>query len=172
MAHNSEDGTRKTGRIMLYIGWAIFLLMLTMIFGNWEESRINPNRHPQSSLIDGTAEVILQRNNQGHYLLNAQVNGTTISFLVDTGASQVVFTESQAKKIGLESGFPYYVGTANGDIQVWSTEVGQLNIGDIQLQDIPAAINPHMDGYALLGMSALVNLEWTQSGDRLILRQR
>jgi len=156
---------------MLFIGWIIFLGLLVQIFGNWEEAKINPNQKLQSSINGEAAEVVLQRNSQGHYLLNAKVNGATITFLVDTGASQLVFTESQAKKAGLIAGRPYSVSTANGNIQVMSTEVGRLKIGDIELYQLPAAINPHMQGYALLGKSALVNLEWRQSGDKLILRQ-
>lgn len=162
---------KKAGRAMLYIGWVIFLALLVYIFGNWEEAKINPNQNVQSSINGETAEVILQRNSQGHYLLNAKVNGATVTFLVDTGASQLVFTESQARKAGLVAGGSYPVSTANGTIRVMSTEVGSLKIGDIELYQLPAAINPHMDGYALLGMSALVNLEWTQRGDKLIIGQ-
>ena len=167
----NQQPDRKMGKTMLIAGWLIFLALLVQIFGDWEESKTNPNRELQSSSIDGIAEVILQRNSQGHYLLNARVNGTTISFLVDTGASQLVFTESQAKKAGLVAGRPYSVSTANGNIRVFSTEVSHLQMADIELHQIPAAINPHMQGYALLGMSALVNLEWSQRGDQLIIRQ-
>jgi len=156
---------------MLFIGWTIFLLLLIRFFGNWEEAKINPNQNLQSSTIGGATEVALQRNTQGHYLLNAKVNGTTITFLLDTGASQLVFTESQAKRAGLVAGRPYSVSTANGNIRVYATEVGSLEIGEINLYQLPAAINPHMEGYALLGMSALANLEWSQKGDQLIIRQ-
>lgn len=168
---DSPADNKNTGKAMFCVGWIMCLGMLVWIFGNWEQAKINPNQQIQSSHIDGALEVILQRNSQGHYLLNADVNGTSITFLVDTGASHLVFTESQAKKIGLEPGRPFYVSTANGDIQVRSAEVDRLKIGDIQLYELPASINPHMDGEALLGMSALANLEWTQRGDKLIIRQ-
>lgn len=162
---------KKIGKTMLYIGWSIFLVMLVYFFGNREEAKINPNQQLQSSSMNGVAEVILQRNSTGHYLLNAKVNGTTITFLVDTGASQLVFTEAQAKKAGLVANRPYSVSTANGTIRVFSTQVDNLKMGEVEMYQVPAAINPHMEGYALLGMSALANLEWRQSGDKLIIRQ-
>ena len=157
---------------MLFIGWVIFLLLLIGFFGHREEARINPNQKLQSSTAGGVTEVVLQRNALGHYLLNAKVNGATISFLIDTGASHLVFTESQAQKAGLVPGSPYSVGTANGNIRVYSTEVESLEMGAISLHRVPAAINPYMEGYALLGMSALANLEWRQKGDQLIIRQQ
>lgn len=166
-----QDPNKKIGKTMLYIGWIMCLGLLVSIFGDWEKARINPNQDVQSSIDGGIAEIVLQRNAYGHYVLNAQVNGETITFLVDTGASHLVFTENQAKKAGLIAGRPYYVSTANGDIQVKSTEVDSLKMGDIELYQIPASINKHMDGEALLGMSALSNLEWQQSGDKLIIRQ-
>jgi len=52
---------------------------------------------------------------------------------------------------------------------VQSTVVDQLNIGGIELRQVPAAINPNMDGLALLGMSALSSLDWRQTGDELII---
>lgn len=171
MNQQQQDPQQKTGRAMLYVGWVICLAVLVYLFGNWESTRLNPNQNVQGRIVEGNAEIVLQRNPQGHYILNAEVNGKVISFLVDTGASQLVFTEAQASKAGLKSGPSYYVSTANGDIRVQSTSVNTLRMGNIELYDLPAAINPHMDGYALLGMSALVNLEWRQRGDELIITQ-
>lgn len=162
--------SKKTGQTMLTIGWIIALAMLTYFLGIWEKDKINPNQSIQSSIENGIAEVVLKQNSQGHYLLNAEVNGEVLTFLVDTGATQVVLTESQAKKVKLRSGVPFTVSTANGNIRVYSTNIGHLKIGEINLYDVDASINPYMDDYGLLGMSALANLEWIQRGDTLILR--
>lgn len=164
--HNPHSGS---GRFMLYAGWVIILGLLAYLFGNWEEARINPNRNVETRVIGESTQVILKRSNNGHYMLNAEVNGETITFLVDTGASQLVFTPEQAQMAGLERGSSYYVSTANGSVQVHSTVVDQLRIGDIELSQVPAAINPNMDSFALLGMSALSSLHWRQTGDELII---
>lgn len=154
---------------MLYAGWLIILGLLVYVFGNWEESRINPNRNVETRIVGDSRQVVLKRSANGHYMLNAGVNGETITFLVDTGASQLVFTPDQAQRAGLVPGSSYYVGTANGSIRVQSTEVDRLRIGDIELSQVSAAINPNMDGFALLGMSALSSLHWRQTGDELII---
>jgi len=154
---------------MLYAGWLIILALLAYVFGNWEKTRINPNRNVETRIIGDSSQVVLKRSANGHYMFNAEVNGETITFLVDTGASQLVFTPEQAQRAGLVPGSSYYVGTANGNIRVQSTEVRQLQIGGIELRRVPAAINPNMDGFALLGMSALSSLHWRQTGDELII---
>ncbi|MBC6428910.1 MAG: TIGR02281 family clan AA aspartic protease [Cellvibrionales bacterium] len=157
---------------MLVIGWVVFLVLLAQLFSVREAARINPNQRIASSEVDGVREIVLQRGRGGHYMLDAEVNGETVTFLLDTGASQLVFTVPQAERIGLRAGASYSVSTAAGTIRVRATEVAHLMMGNIELFDIPAAINPHMDGPALLGMSALANLEWTQIGDELRVRQR
>ena len=158
------------GRGMLYVGWVIVLAILVYIFGNWEKDQINPNRSLDTNYVGDTKEIVLERNNWGHYLLTAQVNGIDVDFLIDTGASHLVFTERQAEKIGLSRGLPFNVSTANGDIRVYSATVNQLRMGDLLLENVRASINPHMNGEALLGMSALANLSWEQRGNLLIIR--
>ncbi len=166
---NEPNPHGGSGRLMLYAGWLIILSVMAYLFGNWEQNRINPNRNVETRIVGEQSQVILKRNANGHYLLNSSVNGATVTFLVDTGASQLVFTPEQARLAGLTPGNSYYVSTANGNVQVQSTVVDQLNIGDIELRQVPAAINPNMDGFALLGMSALSSLEWRQTGDELII---
>ncbi|HSJ49577.1 MAG TPA: retroviral-like aspartic protease family protein, partial [Gammaproteobacteria bacterium] len=53
-----------------------------------------------------------------------------------------------------------------------ATRLDELRIGDIVLRDVRASINPAVDDIGiLLGMSVLKQLEFTQRGDILILRQ-
>ena len=163
--------TETTGRGMLYAGWLIVLAILVFFLGDWEQGQSNPNRDLSGSERGGVREVVLERNRYGHYILDAQVNGSDVTFLLDTGATDLVFTEPQARELGLTRGLKYWVSTANGDIQVFRTTVDQLRIGNIVLHNLNASINPHMDGEALLGMSALVDLEWSQRGNQLFIRQ-
>jgi aspartyl protease family protein len=169
MSDPDQNPHQGSGHLMLYAGWLIILGLLAYLFDNWEETRINPNRNVETRIVGESSQVVLKRSNNDHYMLNAQVNGETITFLIDTGASQLVFTPEQAQRAGLIPGNSYYVGTANGNVQVQSTVVEQLRIGDIELSQVPAAINPNMDGFALLGMSALSSLHWRQTGDELII---
>lgn len=165
----SNDPEKRFGKSMLYVGWLMVLGILVYIFSGFEENRRNPNQNIQ--IGSDSRSVILEKNAFGHYLFTGLANNQEVEFLLDTGATSIVFTETQARRIGLQKGFPLRVNTANGEINVYSTKLSELKIGSILLRNIDAVINPHMDGEALLGMSALGELDWTQSGDTLTIRQ-
>jgi len=64
------------------------------------------------------------------------------------------------------------VSTANGNAEVRATKIDKLMLGTIQLQNVQASITPGMTGdEILLGMSVLKQLDFTQSGKTLTLRQ-
>lgn len=146
--------------------------LMTLFFAKVEETRYNPNSSPSSRVYEASVEVPLVRNHYGHYVVTGHVNGQEVDFLLDTGATDVVVPESIAKAAGLSYGQRSRAMTANGVITVWRTRIDQLTIGDIQLRDVPASINPHSEDAILLGMSALGQIEFVQSGETLTLKQK
>ena len=77
-----------------------------------------------------------------------------------------------AKRIGLSGTPPLTYQTANGPAVGYATTLNSVSIGNIQLNNIRGGINPTMHNeYVLLGMTFLKHLEFTQSGNQLILRQ-
>lgn len=158
---------------MLIIGWVMALGMLTLLFSNILEKQRNPNT--QLSAIhnsDGSKTITLQRNRAGHYLTSGTINGQPVEFMLDTGASDVSIPGNIAKRIGLKRGSPRFYETANGTIKAYSTMLDRVGIGELELRQIRGSINPHMGGETiLLGMSVLKQLEFTQRGDTLIIRQ-
>lgn len=176
MNMNQEPEDRKlkrTGALMLFGCWLVILGMLTVYFGRLERKAINPNQEPTALISDsGVKEVILQRNRSNHYLVRGSINGKRVDFLLDTGATDVVVPSAQADRLGLERGLEGYALTANGRVRTFRTRISHLQIGNIVLRDVRASINTGMqDTGVLLGMSALKNIEFTQRGDELILRQ-
>lgn len=158
---------------MMIVGWIVGFGLLTLLFSNILDEQFNPNRQVVSQLnSDGVREVVLQRNRYGHYVANGKINGKTVEFLLDTGASDVSIPQSVASGLGLKRGQPLVYNTANGNITAYMTRVSDLRLGDIVLHDITASINPNKsDETILLGMSFLKHLEFTQRGDTLIIRQ-
>lgn len=173
MKNEPASSTARIGGVMITLAWIIALGLLTVFFNNWLVQQRNPNREIQTHAnSDGVLEVRLKRNRYGHYLAMGRINGQTVEFLVDTGATDVSIPGSLAKKLGLKTGPRIRVHTANGMIEVRHTRLAQIELGPISLTDISANINPHMpDESVLLGMSFLENLEFTQRGDTLTLRQ-
>lgn len=167
-----NNPTQSLGKGMMIMAWLVLLGFLVMFFGQWEENTYNPNRHPDSSSNATTNTVVLQRNRYHHYVTQGAINKENVTFLLDTGATDVVIPENVAKQLKLQKGREKYASTANGVITVYDTRLQTLSIGSITLYDVDASINPAMTGEGiLLGMSALKDIEFTQRGDQLTLKQ-
>ncbi len=164
---------RRMGQGMLVLGWLLALAVLTWYFAGVERRQINPNASA-SAVADGggTLEVTLQRNRQGHYLAQGSINGESATFLLDTGATDVVVPAGLAERAGLRRGAAGMAATANGMVRVYSTRIDSVEFAGIELRDIRASINARMgEDAVLLGMSALKHIEFSQRGGALTLRQ-
>ncbi|TYK64661.1 retropepsin-like aspartic protease family protein [Colwellia echini] len=168
------DPTNKIGKTFVWLAWIIALALLVFVFQDALDEQYNPNSQPEIRLTDlGQAEVILQQNRQGHYVARGTINNESVTFLLDTGATQVSIPAHIADKLGLVGQGNYRVQTANGSVTVYKTEIGQLSLGNIFLYNVPAHINPAMKSdEILLGMSALKQVDFTQTGKKLILREQ
>ena len=169
----TEHSGQRIGRGMYIAMWLVVLALLTMGFNHWLERERNPNRNPQGLVsADGALEVTLQRSRHGHYLASGYINGQPVTFLLDTGASDVSIPAAVASRLGLERGAPRQYRTANGIVTAYLTQLHRVELGPLELAGVRASINPHMDGEEiLLGMSFLRELEMIQRGDSLTLRQ-
>lgn len=157
---------------MLVASFALGLLALTFMFDGVLDNQLNPNQLPASSANGGVREVLLQQNRQGHYVAGGQINDIPVTFLLDTGATDVAIPATVAQRAGLQPGLQTRASTANGAVTVYATRVDTLVLGNIVLHDITASITPTMAGDTiLLGMSALRQIEFTQQGNSLTLRQ-
>lgn len=160
------------GQGMMIVAFVMAIGLLTMFFADIKESQRNPNREPSSAMAGNAVEVFLLRNRQGHYVVTGTINSKPAEFLLDTGATDVVIPEGLAETLNLSRGRPGRAMTANGPVTVYATTIDRLTIGDIELYDVRASINPGMTGASiLLGMSALKHIEFVQRGEQLTLRQ-
>lgn len=168
-----DDSTNKIGRTFVWLAWIIAIALLMFVFQGVLDDQYNPNSQPHVSLNSaGQAEVVLQQNRQGHYVTKGTINELPVTFLLDTGATQVSIPASVADKLQLDSYDSYPVQTANGTVTVYRTKIDQLSIGNIFLYNVAAHINPAMKSdEILLGMSALKKVEFSQRGKQLTLRE-
>ena len=169
--HAAEQ--RRLGGWM-YIGfWILLLGFMVMFFNRWLEHERNPNQQLALRTGENGVHVVeLKRNRMGHYHVTGSINGHTVEFMLDTGATDIAIPASVAEEIGLQRYGREAFNTANGVAYGYATRLDQVRVGDITLQDLAASINPNMtDDVVLLGMSFLKRIEFTQRGDTLILRQ-
>jgi aspartyl protease family protein len=167
-----ENDNNHFGKIFLHLSWIILLIGLGLFFHHYLEQKNNPNQNPFSQYEGGFTEVKLQRNSQNHYIASGSINGQTVVFLVDTGATHVAIGNKLAQKLGLLRGREGIAYTANGTTPTFDTQLNSLRLGDITLNDVSASITLGMEGdEVLLGMSALKHLELIHRNGELTLRQ-
>lgn len=157
---------------MITAAWILFLFILFSIFDYSILQRNNPNQNVATAMNGDTKEIILQRNVHGHYVANGTINYQEITFLLDTGATDIAVPESLANKIGLRKGYAITVKTANGNVKAYRTRLESVAIGDIVLYNLNATILSNMQGdEALLGMNFLKHFEIIQKGNTLTIKQ-
>lgn len=121
------------------------------------------------------APVSLYADQAGHFLGNLTINGASLKYLVDTGASSVAMNSGDAKfaKIDYEKGEKGLSSTANGVVQVYRVKLNTLKIGPIVLNNVDAAvIEGGSPPVVLLGMSALNRLDMKRDNSILTLTKK
>lgn len=161
------------GTGMQILAWISVMGLLTLYFGDVLDRQRNPNRSVSSAVTaEGVREVRLQRNRMGHYVTSGTINGESVVFLLDTGATGVAIPAAIAEQLSLPRGRPVLSSTANGTARSYLTRLNEVSVGDIQLNNVEAAITPGLQmREVLLGMSFLKYIEFTQRGNTLTLRQ-
>lgn len=157
---------------MTAAAWLIFLAILFGAFDYLVSHQNNPNQHIATTVNGAQKEIVLQRNKYGHYVTSGTINGKAVTFLLDTGATEIAIPEALVNKIGLQKGRAFYVKTANGNAKAYRTRVERVAIGDIHRYDMSATILTNMPGNeVLLGMNFLKHLEIIQKGKTLTIKQ-
>ena len=159
---------RRFGTILLWITWLLILGGGWWVSDRWIKGQINPNPRPT---VNATGAVVLERNRQGHYVANGEINGRTVTFLLDTGATSVALSTRLARELDLQRGPEIQLETANGVAVGFKTRLNSVRLGDIVVREVSAVFSDGMmDDTVLLGMSFLKHLEFSQRENRLILR--
>ena len=119
--------------------------------------------------------LLLHRAQDGHFWLRSDVNGVPVKFMIDTGASNVVLSPNDARRVGVNTGLLDFSGiasTANGDVSYARATISQMTLGNAVFYDVPVTVNGAEMHGSLLGMSILKNFTSIEfRGDMLILRQ-
>lgn len=143
-------------------------------------SRLDPRFDlalPQAGLPEQVVEgdetrVALARD--GHYWLEAEVNGVPTRFLVDTGATLTTLGQESASAAGLEARsdrLPIRLQTANGSIQAQIATIEELRFGNIAARGLDAVIAPNMGPTNVIGMNLLSRLKgWRVEDGELVLQ--
>ena len=120
---------------------------------------------------NGASMVVLEQQRSGHYVAEGEINGQAVTFLVDTGATDVALPESVARALGLEFGPRVRVMTAAGPSTAWMTRLNEVKVGGIRRTNVRATITSGEFDGVLLGMSFLKHYSLQQQDGKLIIKQ-
>lgn len=122
----------------------------------------------------GPARAVLTADSSGHFLTTGNINGMSVRFLVDTGASMISLGASDASRIGIDAskGQRVTANTANGQTQVSRVKLDTVRVGEIVLNNVDALVHQQDLPVVLLGMSFLNRMEMQRDGDTMTLKKR
>lgn len=163
-------------RLMKIAGvWTLVIIMISGFylyrseFGDRFMAALDP-----AGVVSTGEELIVQRNRDGHFWLRARFNGVPLLLMVDTGASNIVLSPDDAKKIGLRTDRLNFTGradTANGSVTFARATITSVGVGDQTFFDVPVTVNGAEMRGSLLGMTLLDRFASVEfRGDKLILR--
>lgn len=170
MIAEHRDGIGPFFRRLLV--WGFIFLGVIGGYGLWQD--IRSDVAPRQLVVDG-GRVEVPRAFDGHYYLTLEVEGRPLDFVVDTGATDIVLSQEDARRLGIDTGNLAYTGiagTANGTVRTARVALGSVSLAGVTDRNVPAVVNQgEMDG-SLLGMRYLQRWGRLEIADgRLVLER-
>jgi aspartyl protease family protein len=128
----------------------------------------------RTSASSGNSKVIIKSDSRGQFFCDVQVNGVTVKMLVDTGASHISISTSEATRMGINyrEGKRGFSETANGRTAVYLVTANTVKLGDIEVNQVDTIVHENGLPFGLLGMSFLNRLQMQRNGDEMVLTKR
>jgi len=122
----------------------------------------------------GGTRIVLPVSSGGHFMTQGAINGRSVNFMLDTGATTVALSAADAQRIGLDfsKGQPVRVNTANGIAQGWRVRLNSVRVGDVEVYDVEAIVSQQPMPYVLLGNSFISRFSMRRDADQMVLEKR
>ncbi|GAA4643387.1 hypothetical protein GCM10023115_13470 [Pontixanthobacter gangjinensis] len=125
---------------------------------------------PEQTVEGGETRIPLA--SDGHFWLQAEVNGEPVRFMIDTGATLTAVSADVADRVGLEprrGGIPVRLNTANGSISAEIATVDEIRFGSVAARGLDAVIAPNMGDTSVIGMNLLSRLKGWRVEDNVMI---
>ena len=118
--------------------------------------------------------IVLPAGSGGHFMTAAAINGRSVNFMVDTGATLVSISAADALRIGLDykKSSPVQINTANGVGRAFRVRLNTVRVGDVEVYDVDALVSEQPMPYVLLGNSFINRFSMQREGDQMVLQKR
>lgn len=119
-------------------------------------------------------QITLSSDANGHFQAQGQINGRGVLFLVDTGATMVSMGQDEAERLGLayKNGERIGLRTANGNTVGYRISLNTVRVGDVEVHNVAAVVQPQPMPFILLGNSFLTRFQMKRENDTLLLQRR
>jgi len=123
---------------------------------------------------DGAQETTLAADARGHFVARGAINGQSIRFLVDTGATLISLGAADATRLGIDwrQGQPALAQTANGQARIWRVRLDTVRVGEITVHGVDGVVHESDLPIALLGMSFLSRMDIRNDGATMVLKKK
>lgn len=137
--------------------------------GRRQTLRMGQGNH--SAAGSSAATVTLAADARGHFMTEGQINGASVRFVVDTGATLVSLSQAEARRLGIdfERGEPVTLNTANGTVNARKLVLGTVRVGAISVSNVDAVVVDNLNMPTLLGMSFLNRMDMRREGQLMTL---
>jgi aspartyl protease family protein len=135
---------------------------------------VTPVRLDSAATRRMSREVVMAAGPGGHFTSSGAINGKSVFFMVDTGATLVSLGREDADRLGIDlrSARNAVTQTANGPVPVQLVVLSSVRVGDLELADVGAAVLPQPMPVVLLGNSFLARLQMRRDNDVMRLELR
>ncbi len=164
--------------LKLFLGWVLIFGAAFVVFTLKDEFLALGGRlmvEARGGVVEETrgGELRIRQSPDGHFWVNAEVNGRPVRFLIDSGATTTSISRRAAERAGIEAGggFGTMVQTANGVVVVDRGRAETLKVGPIERRDVAVHISDAFGDMNVIGMNFLSSLSgWSVEGRTLVLR--
>ena len=122
----------------------------------------------------GGTRIVLPASSGGHFMAQGAINGRTVNFMLDTGATTIAMSAADAQRIGLDfsKGQPVRMNTANGIAPGYRLRLASVRVGDVEVYDVDAIVSQQPMPYILLGNSFINRFSMRRDADQMVLEKR
>jgi aspartyl protease family protein len=119
-------------------------------------------------------EIVIPVGPGGHFMTQGSINGQTVRFMVDTGATLVAVSSRDASRLGLDlrTARRVLTQTAAGPALAYMLPLQRVRVGDVEVYDVMAVVTEAPMPFVLLGNSFLERFQWRRENDIMRLERR
>ncbi|MBT9598993.1 MAG: retroviral-like aspartic protease family protein [Vitreoscilla sp.] len=122
----------------------------------------------------GATQIVLPVGPGGHFMAQGAINGKSVNFMVDTGATTIAMSMADAQRLGLkfDGGRRGLANTAGGSVPVYEVQLNSVRVGDVEVYNLSAGVLQAQMPFILLGNNFLSRFNMRREGDTMRLDKK